>query len=87
MALQWRPYPPHFYPLTKSSVSQRLLRDVNQQVRAVKTSDVIEWRAMRWRLSTSPWCWPSYSTLPPPPGGVLQTRLTKTGLNHLYDVE
>jgi len=26
------------------------------------------------------WCWPSYSTLPLP-GRVLQTRLTKTGLN------
>jgi len=29
-----------------------------------ESSDVMQWAVTHWRLSTSRWCWPSYSTLP-----------------------
>ena len=77
---------------TDASVSQRP-RPWRQQVCAVPArtqnppmSWNEQWRPEDLRLSTSRWCWPSYSTLPPP-GGDLQTRLTMTGSKRLCDAE
>jgi len=43
-----------------SHAAHRELRMLQQ------SSDVMEWAVTRWRLSTSRWCWPNYSTHPPP---------------------
>ena len=64
---------PDIIPSTCDSTQYELLTVTNESL-------------MRWRLSTSRWCWTSYSTLPPP-GGVLQTQLTKTGSKRLRDAE